>query len=151
MIYEFLIKAIDRHFEETSLILDQLIDEVILREPVRTGRPLGEIVLHIIRSIEYYSKGLAKNIWEPLIYTLDKYPNIESILALYKEVVTRTKSYLEEILPESLNDVYTEGNRNATRTEVLLELLEHSIQHRGQLLVYYRLLGIIPKEIPYII
>lgn len=151
MDYKFLIKAIDRHFEETDLILNQLTDEVIMREPVKTGRPLGEIVLHMIRSLEYYSQGLASDIWEPLNYTLEKYPTSDSILTLYKEVITRTKSHLLKISPSSLEEMYTEGNRPATRAELLLELLEHSIQHRGQLLVYYRLLRIVPKEVSYII
>ncbi|MHA1993439.1 MAG: DinB family protein [Candidatus Hodarchaeales archaeon] len=151
MVYKFLIEAIHRHLEETELILNQLTDEVVLKEPVRTGRSLGEIVIHIIRSLEYYSQGLAKNIWEPLNYTLDKYPNAKSISSLYKDVVTRTKSHLESISPQTLDEVHSEGNRTATRAELLLELLEHSVQHRGQLLVYYRLLGLIPKEIPYII
>ena len=151
MVYDFLIKAIHRHLEETDLILNQLTDDIIMKEPVTTGRPLGEVVLHIIRSLEYYSQGLAKNVWESLNYALDKYPTTDSISTLYYEVVTRTKSYLGTISPLTLEEVYTEGNRNATRAELLLELLEHSIQHRGQLLVYYRLLGIIPKKIPYII
>ncbi len=151
MVYEFLIKAIVRHLEETEIILNQMTDEVILQEPVKTGRPLGEIVLHIIRSLEYYSQGLGKNTWEPLGYTLDKYSTKDKILELYGNVKTKVTSHLNIISPDSLDEVYTEGNRTATRGEVLLELLEHSVQHRGQLLVYYRLLGINPKEIPYII
>ncbi|MHA2290325.1 MAG: DinB family protein [Promethearchaeota archaeon] len=151
VVYEFLMKAIYRHFEETYSILNQLTDDMIMKEPVKTGRPLGEIVLHIIRSMEYYSQGLAKNIWKPLNYTLEKYSTVESILTLYKESISRTKSNLESLLPQTLVEEYTEGNRTATKAELLLELLEHSIQHRGQLLVYYRLLGIIPEEILYII
>jgi uncharacterized damage-inducible protein DinB len=151
VVYDFLKRAIQRHFEETTLILNQLTDDMIMKEPVNTGRPLGEIVLHIIRSLEYYSRGLAKNIWEPLNYTLEKYPTANSIVVLYKEAVTRTETYLQEISPSSLKEEYAEGNRIAKRAELLLELVEHSIQHRGQLLVYYRLLGIVPKEIPYII
>ncbi|MHA2462691.1 MAG: DinB family protein [Candidatus Thorarchaeota archaeon] len=34
---------------------------------------------------------------------------------------------------------------------MLLELIEHSIHHRGQITVYYRLLGIKPAHIPYIL
>ncbi len=151
MIYGFLKEAIHRHFDETDVIIQQLTDEVILKEPVKSGRPLGEIVLHIIRSLEYYSQGLANDVWEPLIYTLEKYPTANDMIRLYADVVMRVKSYLTSISPESLNEEYTQGNRSATKAEVLLELLEHSIQHRGQLLVYYRLLGIVPKEIPYII
>jgi uncharacterized damage-inducible protein DinB len=151
VVYEFLRKAVVRHLEETELILNQLTDEIILQEPVKTGRPLGEIVLHIIRSLEYYSQGLGKNIWEPLSYTLEEYSAKKKILSLYGKAKSKVISNLNNIIPESLDEVYTEGNRPATRGEILLELLEHSVQHRGQLLVYYRLLGLVPKEISYII
>ena len=48
-VHRFLTSAIERHFEETKLLIDQLVDQDILSEPVQTGRPLGEIVLHMIR------------------------------------------------------------------------------------------------------
>ncbi|UCE14504.1 MAG: hypothetical protein JSV04_04830, partial [Candidatus Heimdallarchaeota archaeon] len=57
-VYGLLTSAVERHFEETKLLIDQLTDQVIINEPVQTGRSLGEIVLHLIRSIEYYLGGL---------------------------------------------------------------------------------------------
>lgn len=151
MIYNFLMSAISRHLEETQLLVNQLTDEAIHKEPVHTGRPLGEILLHMIRSLEYYSQGLAKNIWEPLPYTLDKYSTAKSIQTHYTEVSGKTLKYFSKMSPRTLDEVYSGGNRSATRIEILLEMLEHSIQHRGQLLVYYRLVGVTPAKITYIL
>jgi uncharacterized damage-inducible protein DinB len=149
---EKLIKnAILRHFQETVLIINQLTDEVIEKEPVPGGRPLGEIILHIIRSFEFYSQGLAKNIWKPLSYDLETYSSEKKIKELFKDVVQRSKSYLDMIHSDSLNEKVKGFNREAKKIDILLEMLEHSIQHRGQILVYYRLLGINPEKIPYII
>lgn len=150
-VYGILKSAIGRHFEETKLLIDQLSDQILLEEPVQSGRSLGEIVLHMIRSFEYYSRGLTTNHWEPLPYNLTTCGSALEIKNLYEDVVNKTKNYLNEISPTALNDVLEDFNRPATKTEVLLEMLEHSIQHRGQILVYFRLLGLEPPKIPYIV
>ena len=151
MVYNFLIEAISRHLHETQSLVDQLTDDIITKEPVVSGRPLGEILLHIIRSLEYYSRGLAKDIWEALPYTLDNYFTAKSLQTLYANTKTITIQNISEIPPQTQEKVYTHGNQTATGLEILMEMLEHSIQHRGQLLVYYRLVGIEPAKIEYII
>ena len=151
MEYELIFEALSRHFNETRLIIDQLTDEALFETPVQTGRSLGDVVMHLIRSIEYYSQGLAKNVWKPLNYSLEEFSTALKIKNLFEEVISKSSKYLTEIDRKSLEESYEKGNRPAKRVDVLLEMLEHSIQHRGQMLVYYRLLNIEPAEIPYII
>ncbi|MHA2202770.1 MAG: DinB family protein [Candidatus Hodarchaeales archaeon] len=150
-VYRFLTSAVERHFEETKLLINQLDKLDIFSEPVQTGRSLGEIVLHMIRSLEFYLRGLATNHWEPLSYNLSDYGSTQDIKNLYNTVVNKTLTHLKQISPNELSDVIESFNRSATKAEVLLEVLEHSIQHRGQLLVYFRLLDLEPAEIPYIV
>ncbi|MFX0122215.1 MAG: DinB family protein [Candidatus Hodarchaeota archaeon] len=150
-VYRLLVAAAERHFEETCLLIEQLDDQAILSEPVQTGRPLGEIVLHIIRSLEFYSRGLANDHWEPLSYNLSDYTSTQDLNKLYNIVVKKALTHLKHISPADLNDILKNFNRSATKAEVLLEMLEHSIQHRGQLLVYLRLLNLEPAKIPYIV
>jgi len=59
--------------------------------------------------------------------------------------------YIKEIEPVIHDSELEHVNRTATSDEILLEMLEHGVQHRGQVLVYYRLLGIEPVKIPYIL
>ena len=153
MLFDFLVSAINRHFDETRLLINQLTDHDpnLLSEPVLSGRSLGEIVLHMIRSIEFYSRGVAKNHWEPLSYNTTKYRTAQEMKLLYEDVIAKSKSNLEKMSPSMLDDVLEDFNRPASKGEILLELLEHSVQHRGQMLVYLRLLGIEPVKIPYII
>ncbi len=153
MLSNFLISAIKRHFDETRLLIDQLTDHDpnLLSEPVLSGRSLGEIVLHMVRSIEFYSRGVATNHWEPLTYNTATYRSAHDIKTLYEDVITKSKNHLETISPSVLDELLEDFNRPATKGEILLELLEHSVQHRGQMLVYLRLLGIEPVKIPYIV
>jgi uncharacterized damage-inducible protein DinB len=150
-VYKLLTSAAERHFEETKLLIEQIDDQAIISEPVQTGRPLGEIALHMIRSLEFYARGLATDHWEPLSYNLSDYRSTQDLNKLYNVVVKKALTHLKQISPADLNDILENFNRSATKAEVLLEMLEHSIQHRGQLLVYLRLLNLEPAKIPYIV
>lgn len=151
MLHPLLKAGILRHFNETKPVIDQLTDELIIAEPVESGRSLGEIVLHILRSAEYYLRGLAKDVWEALPYELSSYGTAREIKGLYEDIVARCTDYLGQLESSNLEEVVNRFSRPATKAEILLEMLEHSIQHRGQVLVYYRLLGIKPSVIAYII
>lgn len=151
MLYDFLKKAIQRHLHETKLLVDQLNDQLVISKPVEAGRPLGEIFLHILRSVEYYLRGLVNNIWEPLPYTLATYSTAQAIKSLYEEISDNVKDYLKQLTPNILTQEIDRFNRPATKAEIFLELIEHSIHHRGQITIYYRLLGVEPASIPYII
>ena len=151
MLYDFLNNAVERHLDETNPLLLQLDDELIQSKPIPDVRVLGEVVLHLIRSIEYYLRGLSEGIWEPAPYSLDKYGSSESLSGLVEEVFDRAKSYMKQLSSSDLSVIVDSFNRPATVGEILLEMLEHSIHHRGQLTVYFRLLGIKPETIAYII
>ncbi len=149
--YNFLRTAIERHIRETEPLIGQLTDEIIAREPIPDGRPLGEVFLHMLRSIEYYLQGMVHNRWAPLPYTLVDYATADKLRALSEEVFEKSRSYLQQLESADLSQEAEGLLRPATLYEVLLELLEHSIHHRGQITVYYRLLGIEPAGIPYIV
>ncbi|MHA1592880.1 MAG: DinB family protein [Candidatus Heimdallarchaeaceae archaeon] len=167
MISEFLKQSILRHLEETrhfistltdgravvDLFKDNVIepDQLLFKMPAKYGRSLGQILLHLIRSLEFYTRGVVTNLWKPLSYSLVDYPTTPEILLLYDSVVNSITTHLDKLTDEMLMQIVDNFNRNASKSEILLEMLEHSIHHRGQLSVYLRLLGITPPEIIYII
>ncbi|MHA1121321.1 MAG: DinB family protein [Candidatus Heimdallarchaeota archaeon] len=151
MLTNFLKTAINRHFEETKLIIEQLTDDLFDKKATEETRKTAEIILHMIRSYEFYSRGLSEGEWIPAPYGLDKYNNSKKVRLLYNEVVKITKKYLEKLTDESMLEEVRGFNRTATKGEILLELLEHGLHHRGQLSVYYRLSKKKPAEIRYII
>ncbi|NPD89676.1 MAG: hypothetical protein HGN29_13265 [Asgard group archaeon] len=144
-------KLIIRHFEETQSFIDKLNDEIILQKPLMDGRSLGEIVLHMIRSIEFYSTGIVKNEWKPLAYNLVEYGNEKAIKELYNRVTSKAVFLLEQITNSMLTEEVLYFSRPATKAEILQEVLEHSLHHRGQLSIYFRLLEMDPPVIEYII
>ncbi len=151
MLYDFLNNAVERHLIETHPLISQLDDDLIHSKPTPEVRELGEVALHLLRSIEYYLRGLSQEIWEPAPYTLDKYGTLESLSNLVEEVFERARDYMKQLSSSDVSVSISSFNRPATVGEILLEMLEHSIHHRGQLTVYFRLLGIKPEMIAYII
>jgi len=151
MMRKFLVEAIERHLDETLPFISQLTDELLYSEPISDGRALGEIIFHMLRSIEYYIRGITEGVWEPASYVFDSFTTSESLLTQWQEVYTRAKTRLGLIMLSDLSRVIGSFNRHATVAELLLEMLEHSIHHRGQLTVYLRLLDAEPAKIEYIV
>ena len=151
MIYKILISAAKRHLKETMPLIEQLVEVNVMSKPYSEGREMGEVILHLVRSLEYYMKGITTNQWEVLPYTLEKYDSAEAIIELATEVFMRVDVYVNLISSSDLGRKIESFNRPATVSELILEMIEHSIHHRGQITVYYRLLGIVPSTIPYII
>ena len=150
-VYDYLKAAVKRHLEETMPLIQQLKDVDIMSKPVSGVREIGEVVLHLIRSLEYYMKGLVTGQWEALPYTLESYDSAEAIIDLAESVFKTVKMYSSLVPEVDLFRVIDRFNRPATVAEIIVEMLEHSIHHRGQITVYYRLLGFTPHKIEYII
>lgn len=151
MLRKFLVDAIERHLDETLPLFSQLDDNHLHSEPISAGRILGELVFHMLRSLEYYMRGIIEGIWESAPYTFDEFVTSESLEQIVQEVFTKARTRLSLISLGDLSRVISTFNRPATVAEILLEMLEHSIHHRGQLTVYLRLLGVVPETIEYII
>jgi len=122
-----------------------------MSKPVSGLREIGEVVLHLIRSLEYYMRGIVTNQWEALPYTLETHDSAEAIIELAEDVFKKVKHYSNIIPDGDLSREIDKFNRHATVAEIILEMIEHSIHHRGQITVYYRLLGITPNSIAYIV
>ncbi len=151
MIYKILIDAIKRHLDETLPLIEQLTEINVMSTPIPDGRKIGEVVLHLVRSLEYYTKGITTNQWDALPYNIETYDSAESIIELAKNVFESVKVYTSLISLSDIGRSINSFKRPATVADLILEMLEHSIHHRGQITAYYRLLGISPVLILYIV
>ena len=138
-------------FKDTRLLIEQLDDQLLHFRPIDKVRPLGEIVLHILRSGEAYMRGVITDKWASLPYNLKKYGTIQTLRGLYDQVQKKVDEYLFQLSQSTLLETTNDLNRPATKVEILLELLEHTTHHRGQITVYLRLAGHKPAKIPYIV
>ncbi|MHA2407319.1 MAG: DinB family protein [Candidatus Ranarchaeia archaeon] len=151
MDYEFFRAAVKRSFYEMELLANQLNDELVQSHPLEGGRPLGDVFLHILRSAVAYTRGLATDEWGLVDFSLKKYSTAKAIQNLFLDVLKRVDDYLNQVTPEMMLDTVDVLNRPATKGAILAEMIEHTAHHRGQITAYYRLLGVTPAEIPYIV
>ena len=140
-----------RHLDETLPLIKQLVDVDVLKKPCPECKEVGEVVLHMLRSAEFYMRGVATNQWEPLHYKLEEYNSAEAIIKLANDVFKKVNSYANLLSSSDLGKKIQPFDTPATIGELLMEMIEHSIHHRGQITVYYRLLGVKPTEIQYIV
>lgn len=151
MIHKILIDALKRHLKETMPLIEQLTEVNIMSKPCSECKEIGEIVLHLVRSAEFYMKGITTDKWEPLPYSLEQYDSAEAIIELAIQVFKRVEVYADMISSSDLGRKVKHFETPATVAELILEMIEHSIHHRGQITAYYRLFGIAPRPIAYII
>ena len=151
MTHQILIHALKRHLRETLPLIEQLTEVNIMSKPCPECKELGEIVLHMVRSVEFYMRGVTTNQWEPLRYSLEQNDSAEAIIGLATDVFKRVEVYADMISSSDLEREIDLFDSPATVADLLLEMIEHSIHHRGQITVYYRLMGVAPQTIPYIV
>jgi len=149
--YKFLISAVNRHLKETLPIIEQLTETDIWNVPFPEGREIGEVVLHMIRSLEFYMRGITTNQWEFLSYSIEEYDSAEAIIQLAGDVFKHVEVYASLISSTDMERKVKPFDTEATIAQLIMEMLEHSIHHRGQITAYLRLLGITPVPIKYII
>lgn len=140
-----------RHIKETLPIIEQLTEVNIFSKPFPESREIGEVVLHMVRSLEFYMRGIATNQWEPLQYSLEEYDSAEAIIELARTVFKRVEVYVSLISSTDMERKVKPFETEATIAQLLMEMLEHSIHHRGQMTAYLRQLGVTPAPIDYII
>src|SRR3974390_1332314 len=99
-------------------------------------RSFGAVLVHIVSGNVYAAKkGRGQNVkWDELDPA--KYPDKASVLALLEKSITDSEAVLAGLPAESF-----------TKTvQPWLDVLEHSGEHYGLLVAYYRANGVVPPE-----
>jgi len=133
-------QSMSRNFDSLNQrILDMAQDfpaEKYDYRPTKEVRSFGEVMVHIISGNQYAAKagrGEHAN-WDELD-PKDFKGKAEIVAALQKSIIdagTVLKNTPAELLTKTLNP--------------WLGVMEHAAEHYGQLVVYYRLNGIVPPE-----
>lgn len=151
MTLHLLSTAIKRHLKETKALLEQVREVNLSTHSGTDGRTILQIWLHMLRSYEFYLRGLVTNVWEPLPYSEEQYSVASELIGLFDQVNKTCLEYLDHLTEEDLSRRAELIHGSASKEELLLEMLEHAVQHRGQILVLYRISGVIPAKIEYLV
>ncbi|HEY3314552.1 MAG TPA: DinB family protein [Bacillota bacterium] len=134
---------------ETRPVIAAFEGAEIDQAPVPGVRSVGDLLLHLVRSIAHYANGIAADHWAPLPYSLAEYRTVGAIIDLYDRVGEAARKSLSNLPDLEWSRIVSPNGTASTKAELLFELIEHGVHHRGQLYSYARLLGVAPPPLPY--
>ena len=105
---------------------------------------VGRIMLHIAGAEDYWLRYVVTRelIEWPENYTLENYPDKESILQVLGEVHTRTLEYIEPLDEDDLSAIIkTPWESELPLLWIIWHVVEHEIHHRGELSLILGTLG----------
>jgi uncharacterized damage-inducible protein DinB len=120
-------------------------------QPNPSSRTTGQILMHIIRSFEYYITGVSTDIWKPLDYSTERYDDLTKIAELIQDVKGRLFPQIDQLDGDRLHHYFDHLDRPSFGLNLLIELLYHQSEHIGQLQVYLRCNNLQPPAYPFLI
>ena len=113
--------------------------------PAPGVRSTGETILHVAASNYYLAMKLGFPPPEGVdIMTMEKITGRENILKAYNASTAFVREKMMEVDPGSLNEEVDLGFAKMNRLSALLVVLEHTGEHKGQLIAYARSNGVVP-------
>lgn len=117
-------------------IIESFQDNELILEPFEGSWPIGQIMLHIADAedgwLRYAVSGELEK-W-PDTYTLDRYPDKQSILNILYEVQSRTVEFLSGLSEADLaREIHTPWGEVFPLMWIIWHVIEHEIHHRGEL------------------
>jgi len=112
--------------------------------PFDESWPAGRIMLHIADAEDGWLRYVIKKEIDgwPDQYTLQNYPDKESILQALKEVHHRTQNYLTDLVVTDLSRmIKTPWDKEISLYWIIWHIIEHEIHHRGELSLILGMLG----------
>jgi uncharacterized damage-inducible protein DinB len=109
---------------------------------------LSELVLHISNSTGMFANTVKQGVFVPP--TTPKTPEtIDELKQMVQSETEQTKSILELITEEQLNQLVEFAGMKMPGMAMLETAKDHEIHHKGQLFTYARLIGI--EELPFFV
>ena len=115
-------------------------------KPTPAQRSFAEQLLHAAGSNYYFTDTVMGR--KPLVEDpkRDQYKTKADIVAFVKKSVADGAAALQSKGEKGLMQTVVYGDQKARVLDIAYGLIEHSGEHYGQLVVYYRLAGLVPPE-----
>jgi hypothetical protein len=115
-------------------------------KPTPAQRSFAEQLLHAAGSMYYFTNpvmGQKPPAGDP---KRDRYKTKADIVAFVKKSVADGAAAIQSKGDKGLMQTVVYGDQKARVLDIAYGLIEHSGEHYGQLVVYYRLAGLVPPE-----
>lgn len=146
---ELIVAGWERHRAVTLQFLDALDEAELGWRPTPEAMSCGQQLVHIAQTEDFHERGLFGGEWNRDLLRFPKpMPSKDALRSRFEEVRGRTTSRLAALTAADLDAPCAHPNAppGLNLRWWLTFLLEHEVHHKGQLAVYFRLMG---KEAPF--
>ena len=137
----------DRYRAVTLQTIDAIPDDAALGwRPTPDAFSLGQQLVHIAQTEDYYTRGLFANEWRPDLLRFTDAPLTRADIRRYFENVRAAFIARLDVMPASELDAGRDAPTappGVTMRWWLWFLLEHEIHHKAQAAVYLRQMGLV--------
>ena len=129
------LKVMDDRFKITRRTIAAVPSDRLDFRPMPDMMTARELALHLLGNYTFLDAGLADGSWDPkTFHVAGDYPTTEAIVAKFDA--------LYEVFERRVGPFGAEQKVSS----LVQGIAEHEIQHRGQLQVYLRLMGVKPPS-----
>ncbi|HYG57968.1 MAG TPA: DinB family protein [Symbiobacteriaceae bacterium] len=117
-------------------------------KPTEEQMPFGLQALHIVSCQKTLVEAFRTNEWHwEQGYDLVKFPTLEAILTAFDQGQAAETGYYESLEPEEFGRIIkTPWGSSEPVIQMLYSFLAHEAHHRGQMVTYLRLKGMVPPQ-----
>jgi uncharacterized damage-inducible protein DinB len=144
---EDFVEHLERYRAVTLQVFDLIDDDDLAWRPAPDRYSLGQQLLHIAQTEDFYGHGLFEDDWSPERARFpDPVPGIAELRGFFEGVRARTRVWLAAADPDALGEVVTVPGSPLEHTlrSWLWFVLEHELHHKGQVWGYLRDMGRTP-------
>lgn len=134
----------ERHRAVTLQFLEALDEAELGWRPTPEAMTCAQQLLHIVQNEDFHERGLFGGEWDrELLRFPSPMPSKEALGDYFAEVRRRMRARLAALTPADLDAPIEHPNAppGLNLRWWLTFLLEHEVHHKGQLAVYFRLMG----------
>jgi uncharacterized damage-inducible protein DinB len=140
-----IVKMLEKTQDQIVALAGEFNQEQLGWRPSEGIRTTGETVMHVAASYYYIAMGLGYPTPEGVdILTMESITEKEDILQAFEESANFICQKIQEEDPANFLSIVDLGFDKMNRLSVLMTLLQHTGEHKGQLITYARSNGLVP-------
>ena len=141
------LKVMDSRFKITRRTIAAVPSDRLDFRPMPDMITARELALHLLGNYTFLDAGLADGSWDPkTFHVAGDYPTTEAIVAKFDALYGTARAKLPAVPDEVFERRVSPFGTEQKVSSLVQGIAEHEIQHRGQLQVYLRLMGVKPPS-----
>jgi len=141
------LKVMDARFGVTRKTIAAIPSDRLDFRPQPDMMTARELALHLLGNYAFLTAGLADGNWATDTFTIQgDYPSTEAIVARFDALYGTAREKLPAVPDTAFERRANPFGAEQKVSSLVQGIAEHEIQHRGQLQVYLRLMGVTPPS-----